>query len=84
MHHGANTTWRSAEHDLKSRFRWRPSRDPDRARAFYRETLGLQPDPNAQYESWAGGTCFAVWAPEQLGMPFIAQKGNPWGYAPYG
>jgi catechol 2,3-dioxygenase-like lactoylglutathione lyase family enzyme len=36
-----------------------PSRDPDRARAFYQETLGLQPDPNAQYESWAGGTCFA-------------------------
>jgi hypothetical protein len=23
-------------------------------------------------------TCFAVWAPERLGMPFIAQKGNPW------
>jgi catechol 2,3-dioxygenase-like lactoylglutathione lyase family enzyme len=55
-----------------------PSRDPDRARAFYQETLGLQPDPNAQYESWAGGTCFAVWSPEQIGMPFIAQKGNPW------
>ena len=55
-----------------------PSRDPDRARTFYQETLGLRPDPNARYESWAGGTCFAVWSPEQLGMPFIAQKGNPW------
>ena len=55
-----------------------PSQDPDRARAFYQDTLGLRPDPNAQYESWAGATCFAVSAPEQLGRPFIAQTGNPW------
>ncbi len=55
-----------------------PSQDIERARACYQETLGLRPDPNARYESWAGDTCFAVWAPEPLGMPFIAQKGNHW------
>ena len=55
-----------------------PSQDPDRARAFYQDILGLRPDPNARHESWAGDTCFAVWSPEQFGMPFIAQQGNPW------
>lgn len=63
---------------VKTDFIGVPSRDPDRARAFYQETLGLRPDPHARYESWAGDTCFAVWAPEQQGMPFVAQKGNPW------
>jgi catechol 2,3-dioxygenase-like lactoylglutathione lyase family enzyme len=58
-----------------------PSRDPERARAFYQETLGLRPDTNARYESWAGATCFGVWEPERIGMPFVAQKGNPWALA---
>lgn len=26
---------------------------------------------------WAGDTCFGIWQPEQFGMPFVAQKGNP-------
>ncbi len=54
-----------------------PTQDADRARTFYREVLGLRPDDRAEYESWAGDTCFAHWEPERQGMPFIAQKGNP-------
>ncbi len=51
-----------------------PTRDPDRAREFYVDTLGLRADHNAQYEFWAGDTCFALWQPERLGQPFVAQK----------
>jgi catechol 2,3-dioxygenase-like lactoylglutathione lyase family enzyme len=54
-----------------------PSQDADRARAFYRDVLGLRPDANAQYESWAGDTCLGIWEPERIGMPFHPQKGNP-------
>jgi catechol 2,3-dioxygenase-like lactoylglutathione lyase family enzyme len=54
-----------------------PSRDADRALSFYRDTLGLRPDEHAHYESWAGDTCIAVWMPEQAGMEFVAQRGNP-------
>lgn len=54
-----------------------PAQDADRARAFYVDTLGLRPDPHAQYECWAGDTCLGVWVPERIGMPFVAQKGNP-------
>ena len=25
-----------------------------------------------------GDTCFGIWEPEKMGMPFVAQKGNPW------
>ena len=51
-----------------------PSQDPDRARAFYGETLGLRPDEHAQYEFWAGDTCLAIWEPEKQGMQFAPQK----------
>lgn len=51
-----------------------PSTDSDRTRAFYVETLGLRPDPEAQYEFWAGDTCFAIWEPARLGMEFQPQK----------
>jgi predicted enzyme related to lactoylglutathione lyase len=54
-----------------------PSQDPDRAVAFYRDTLKLRPDEHSDTEFWAGDTCLGVWSPEQQGMPFIAQKGNP-------
>lgn len=54
-----------------------PSQDSDRARAFYRDVLGMRPDEHAEYEQWAGKTCFGVWEPERNGMPFIPQKGNP-------
>jgi predicted enzyme related to lactoylglutathione lyase len=55
-----------------------PSQDPDRARAFYRDVLGMRPDEHAEYEQWAGETCFGIWQPERQGMPFIPQQGNPW------
>jgi catechol 2,3-dioxygenase-like lactoylglutathione lyase family enzyme len=54
-----------------------PSRDADRARTFYRDVLGLRPDEHAEYESWAGDTCVGIWEPENVGMPFVAQQGNP-------
>ena len=54
-----------------------PSQDADRARGFYRDVLGMRPDEHAQYEQWAGSTCFAVWEPETVGMPFVPQTGSP-------
>jgi catechol 2,3-dioxygenase-like lactoylglutathione lyase family enzyme len=51
-----------------------PSRDSDRTRAFYVETLGLRPDDNAKYEFWAGQTCFGIWEPERLGGEFAPQR----------
>ncbi|MDQ6732446.1 MAG: VOC family protein [Actinomycetota bacterium] len=50
-----------------------PSQDADRARAFYRDTLGLRPED----QCWAGNTCLAIWMPERIGMEFVTQKGNP-------
>ena len=55
-----------------------PSQDPARARVFYRDVLGMRPDAHADWEQWAGDTCFGIWEPEKMGMPFVAQKGNPW------
>ncbi len=52
-----------------------PTQDPDRAARFYGEVLGLRKDDKADYEFWAGSTCLAIWAPEQVGRPFIPQKG---------
>jgi catechol 2,3-dioxygenase-like lactoylglutathione lyase family enzyme len=51
-----------------------PTRNPDQARDFYIGMLGLRADDNAQYEFWAGDTCFALWEPERLGQTFVAQK----------
>jgi catechol 2,3-dioxygenase-like lactoylglutathione lyase family enzyme len=51
-----------------------PSRDAERARGFYGETLGLRPDPHGQHEFWAGDTCLVIWEPERLGMQFAPQK----------
>jgi catechol 2,3-dioxygenase-like lactoylglutathione lyase family enzyme len=51
-----------------------PSRDIDRARAFYVDTLGLRADPKAQYEFWAGETCFGIWDPDNMGGSFAPQK----------
>jgi len=51
-----------------------PSRDAERSRRFYVETLGLRPDPHGQYEFWAGDTCFGIWEPEKTGMKFAPQK----------
>jgi catechol 2,3-dioxygenase-like lactoylglutathione lyase family enzyme len=50
-----------------------PSRDAERARTFYVDTLGLRPDDSGHFEFWAGQTCFAIWEPEKAGMPFSPQ-----------
>ncbi|MGI8428142.1 MAG: VOC family protein [Solirubrobacteraceae bacterium] len=55
-----------------------PSRDPERSRAFYVETLGVRPDEQARFEFWIGDTCFVIWAPERIGWEFQPQKnGHP-------
>jgi catechol 2,3-dioxygenase-like lactoylglutathione lyase family enzyme len=54
-----------------------PSTDPERTRAFYVDTLGLRPDDKARFEFWAGDTCFGIWEPTRLGMPFAPQKFAP-------
>ena len=51
-----------------------PTQDPERARAFYVDTLGLRPDEHARFEAWAGETCFGIWEPEKFGMQFSPQK----------
>ena len=51
-----------------------PSRDAERSRAFYGETLDLQRDEHAQNEFWAGSTCLGIWEPERLGMEFAPQR----------
>ncbi len=51
-----------------------PSQDAERSRAFYVETLGLRPDDSSRFEVWVGDTCFGIWEPEKLGMPFAPQK----------
>jgi catechol 2,3-dioxygenase-like lactoylglutathione lyase family enzyme len=51
-----------------------PSQDAERSRSFYVDTLGLRPDDKARFEVWAGDTCFAIWEPARIGMPFTPQK----------
>ena len=51
-----------------------PSRDAERSRQFYGETLGLGRDEHAQTEFWVGQTCLGIWEPERLGMEFAPQK----------
>jgi catechol 2,3-dioxygenase-like lactoylglutathione lyase family enzyme len=52
------------------------STDAARSRSFYVDTLGLRPDDRAKFEFWAGGTCFVIWEPESVGMPFTPQKSS--------
>lgn len=51
-----------------------PTRDPERARKFYVETLGLRQDERSSYEFWVGGTCFGIWEPESMGAEFQPQR----------
>ena len=51
-----------------------PSRDAERSRAFYGETLGLRPDEHGRFEFWAGETCLGIWEPERLGREFEPQR----------
>jgi catechol 2,3-dioxygenase-like lactoylglutathione lyase family enzyme len=55
-----------------------PSRDAERSRAFYLETLGLRPDDKARFEFWVGETCFGIWEPERMGGTFAPQKNAHW------
>jgi catechol 2,3-dioxygenase-like lactoylglutathione lyase family enzyme len=50
-----------------------PSRDTERSRRFYVETLGLRPDERSRNEFWVGDTCFAIWKPAQFGGEFQPQ-----------
>ncbi len=45
-----------------------PSRDAERSRSFYVDTLGMRPDAHAPFEAWVSETCFAIWEPERLGL----------------
>jgi catechol 2,3-dioxygenase-like lactoylglutathione lyase family enzyme len=51
-----------------------PSRNAERLRTFYGETLGLRKDTRAENEFWVGDTCLVIWEPERVGMPFSPQK----------
>jgi len=51
-----------------------PSRDAERSRKFYGETLGLRADDKANFEFWAGQTCFGIWEPDKMGGSFSPQK----------
>jgi len=51
-----------------------PSRDAERSRTFYIDTLGLRPDEHSRFEAWAGDTCLGIWEPEKMGMTFAPQK----------
>lgn len=51
-----------------------PSRDTERSRRFYVDTLGLRPDERSSNEFWVGQTCFAIWEPERFGGEFEPQK----------
>lgn len=51
-----------------------PTQDPERARSFYIDTLGLEADDNARFEFWVGPTCFGIWEPDKQGIPFAPQK----------
>ena len=50
-----------------------PSRDAERSRRFYLETLELPQDENARFEFWVGDTCFGIWEPERFGGTFEPQ-----------
>jgi len=53
-----------------------PTRDPERARAFYHETLELPLDPNNEREVTAGQVTLAFWEPESDGIEFSANGGG--------
>ncbi|HEX4344952.1 MAG TPA: VOC family protein [Solirubrobacteraceae bacterium] len=51
-----------------------PSQDPEVARTFYIDTLGLRADEHGRFEFWAGETCFGIWEPAKMGFTFAPQK----------
>src|SRR5919201_6600795 len=53
-----------------------PTRDAERARAFYHETLGLPLDANNPREITAGQITLAFWNPEDDGIEFTPNLGG--------
>ena len=47
-----------------------PTRDIDRAVAFYRDVIGLPQNPQAATEFEAGNVTLAIWKPENLSLEF--------------
>jgi len=52
------------------------TRDAERSRAWYRETLGLAPDPNNPDELTAGQVTLTFWEPEREGIEFKPDIGG--------
>jgi len=46
------------------------ARDAQRSRAWYRDTFGLEPDPNNPDELTAGQVTLTFWQPEDEGIEF--------------
>ncbi len=53
-----------------------PSTNTERSRAFYVETLGLQPDERSGNEFWIGESCFGIWEPARFGAEFRPQSNS--------
>jgi catechol 2,3-dioxygenase-like lactoylglutathione lyase family enzyme len=53
-----------------------PTRDPERARAWYRDTLGLPADTNNPRELTAGQVTLTFWEPEKEGIDFQPSIGG--------
>jgi catechol 2,3-dioxygenase-like lactoylglutathione lyase family enzyme len=51
-----------------------PSRDAERTRGFYVDTLGLRADEKGRFEFWVGETCCGIWEPDKMGGTFAPQK----------
>ena len=52
------------------------TRDAERSRAWYREILGLAPDPNNPDELTAGQVTLTFWEPEKEGIAFKPDIGG--------
>jgi catechol 2,3-dioxygenase-like lactoylglutathione lyase family enzyme len=50
------------------------TRDPERSRRFYGETLGLEPSPHTDAELEARNVTLCLWEPERDGEPFVANE----------
>lgn len=53
-----------------------PTRDADRSRAWYRDMLGLAPDPNNESELTLGQVTLSFWNPEKEGIDFSPSIGG--------
>ena len=53
-----------------------PTRDPNRARAWYGEVLGLPADANNPEELTAGQVTLCFWNPEEEGIDFQSSIGG--------